>query len=81
MAVYGPNAMSHPAIVKWCQQFEPGRTDVGDADREERLLSTLTTEDNIRIIDEMIRRNCSVNVREIAQQFSISLASAHSIVL
>ncbi|GBO12353.1 hypothetical protein AVEN_3495-1 [Araneus ventricosus] len=27
---YGPHAMSRPAIVRWCQQFEDGRTDLTD---------------------------------------------------
>ncbi|PSN35181.1 hypothetical protein C0J52_22406 [Blattella germanica] len=47
MVVYGSNAMSCPAIVKWCQQFEQGHTDVGDADQEGRPL-TSTKEDNIQ---------------------------------
>ncbi|GBM03579.1 hypothetical protein AVEN_203157-1 [Araneus ventricosus] len=35
-AVYGPHAMSSPAIVKWCQQFEDGRTDLTDSERQGR---------------------------------------------
>ncbi|PSN42048.1 hypothetical protein C0J52_22056 [Blattella germanica] len=72
--------MSHPAIVKWCQEFEQGCTDVGDADQEERT-STSTIEDIIQKIDEMICSNCRVSITEIAQQFIISIGSAHSIVL
>ncbi|GBO22904.1 hypothetical protein AVEN_17615-1 [Araneus ventricosus] len=30
------SAMSRPAIVKWCQQFEDGRTDLTDAKRQRR---------------------------------------------
>ncbi|GBL85944.1 hypothetical protein AVEN_63249-1 [Araneus ventricosus] len=33
-AVYGPHAMSRPAVVKWCQQLEDGRTDLTDAERQ-----------------------------------------------
>ncbi|GBO06116.1 hypothetical protein AVEN_201659-1 [Araneus ventricosus] len=37
-AVYRPgkHAMSRTAIVKWCQQFEDGRTDLSDAERQGR---------------------------------------------
>ncbi|GBM97566.1 hypothetical protein AVEN_143799-1 [Araneus ventricosus] len=35
-AVYEPHAMSRPAIVKWCQQFEDGCTDLTDAERQGR---------------------------------------------
>ncbi|GBN37807.1 hypothetical protein AVEN_102211-1 [Araneus ventricosus] len=37
-AVYRPepHAMPRPAIVKWCQQFEDGRTDLSDAERQGR---------------------------------------------
>ncbi|GBL91783.1 hypothetical protein AVEN_185542-1 [Araneus ventricosus] len=35
-AVFGPHAMSRPAIVKWCQQFEDDRTDLTDAERQGR---------------------------------------------
>ncbi|GBN57698.1 hypothetical protein AVEN_251520-1 [Araneus ventricosus] len=33
-AAYGSHAMSRPAIVKWCQQFKDGRTDLTDAERK-----------------------------------------------
>ncbi|PSN53764.1 hypothetical protein C0J52_06228 [Blattella germanica] len=58
--MYGPNAMSCPAIVKWYQQFEQGRTDVGDADREVRP-TTSTTKDSIQKVNEMIRSNHRVS--------------------
>ncbi|GBN86535.1 hypothetical protein AVEN_61581-1 [Araneus ventricosus] len=36
-AVYGPHVMSRPVIVKWCQHFEDGRTDLTDAERQGRI--------------------------------------------
>ncbi|PSN49427.1 hypothetical protein C0J52_06598 [Blattella germanica] len=72
--------MSRPAIVKWCQQFEQGRTDVSDADLEGRP-STSTTEDNIQKVDEMISCNHKVSITEIAQQFSTLIGSSDSIFL
>ena len=31
---YGPHAMLRPVIVKWCQQFEVGRTHLINAERK-----------------------------------------------
>ncbi|GBN33357.1 hypothetical protein AVEN_98008-1 [Araneus ventricosus] len=36
MAVYGPHALSRPTTLKWCQQFEDGRTYLTDAARQGR---------------------------------------------
>ena len=79
LAVYGPNAISRPAIVKWCQQVDQGRTDLNDGHRAGRP-STSTTDGIVQAIEEMVRSNRRVTVAEIAEQMRISIGSAHSIV-
>ena len=71
--------MSLPAIVKWCQQFDQDRTDVNDGQGAGRP-STLTTEENVQAMEEMVRNNRRVTMVEIAEQMRISVDSAHSIV-
>ena len=63
LAVYGPNAIPRPAIVKWCLQFDQGRTDVNDGPRAGDP-STSTTDDNVRAIKGMVRSNRRVTMAE-----------------
>ncbi|GBL93444.1 hypothetical protein AVEN_59653-1 [Araneus ventricosus] len=73
-AVYGPHAMSHPAIVKWCQQFEDGRTDLNDAERQGRP-TTVSTSDMVQRVGDIILSNGRVSVAHIAQDSEISAGS------
>ena len=79
LAVYGPHAISRPAIVKWYQQFDQGRTGLGDDHREGRPL-TSTTDNNVQAIKEIIRNNRRVTIADIAEQLRMSIGSAHAIV-
>ena len=60
MAVYGPNAMSRSAIVKWCQQFEAMQMRV-------MLIKNEDHQHRPQKIDDMIRSNQRVIITEIAQ--------------
>ncbi|GBM47053.1 hypothetical protein AVEN_68373-1 [Araneus ventricosus] len=48
--------MSHPAIVKWCQQFEDGRTDLTDAERQGRR-TTVSTSGMVLRVEGIILSN------------------------
>ena len=77
LVVYGPHAISRPAIVKWCQLFDQGRTDLGDEHREGR---PSTTDNNVQAIEEMIRNNHRVTIADVAEKLRMSIGSAHAIV-
>ncbi|GBM94961.1 hypothetical protein AVEN_265274-1 [Araneus ventricosus] len=64
-AVYGPHAMSRPATVKWCQQFEDGRTDLTDAKRQGRP-TTVSTSDMVQRVEDIILSNGRVSVAHTA---------------
>ncbi|GBM67454.1 hypothetical protein AVEN_124050-1 [Araneus ventricosus] len=74
---YAPHAMSRPAIVKWCQQFEDGSTDLADAERQGR---PTTTSDMVQKVEDIILNNRRVSVAHIAQELGISVGIADSIV-
>ena len=57
--------MSFSAIVKWRQQFEDGRTDITDAEREGRS-TTVNTPDMVQRVEDIIRSNRRVSVAHIA---------------
>ncbi|GBN06724.1 hypothetical protein AVEN_119432-1, partial [Araneus ventricosus] len=60
-AMYGPHAMSRPAMVKWWQQFEDGRTDLTDAEGQGRP-TTVSTSDMVQRLEDIILRNRRVSV-------------------
>ncbi|GBM75462.1 hypothetical protein AVEN_98281-1 [Araneus ventricosus] len=68
--------MSHLAIVRWCQQFEDDRTDLNDAERQGRRPIT----DMVQRVEYIILSNRRVSVAHNAQEYGISVGSAHSIV-
>ncbi|GBO44481.1 hypothetical protein AVEN_174931-1 [Araneus ventricosus] len=65
--------MSRPAIVKWCQRFEDGGTDLTDG------RPTTVTSDMVQRVEDIIPSNRRVSVAHIAQELGISVGSAHSI--
>ena len=69
LAVYGPYAISRPAIVIWCEQFDQGRTDVNDGNRPERPSTSII--DNVQAIEEMVRSHRRVTIAEIAEQMRV----------
>ena len=57
--------MSRPAIVKWCQMSEDGRTDLTDAEREGRP-EIVSAPDIVQRVEDIIRSNCKVREAHIA---------------
>ncbi|KAF8771957.1 Protein GVQW3 like protein [Argiope bruennichi] len=66
-------------ILKWCQQFEDGRTDLTDVERQGRLIM-VSTSDMVLWVEDIILSNRRVSIAYIAQNKGISVDSAHSIV-
>ncbi|KAF8794184.1 hypothetical protein HNY73_002188 [Argiope bruennichi] len=66
-------------IVKWFQQLEYGRTDFIDMERQRRP-TTVSTSDMVQRVEDNILSNSRVSIAHIAQDFGISVGSAHSIV-
>ena len=63
--VNGLHAMSLPAILKFCQMFEDGRTHLIDAERKGRP-ATVSTQDMGQRVEDIIRSNCEVKEAHIA---------------
>ena len=57
--------MSCLAIVKWCQMFEDGLTDLTDAEREGKP-ETVSTPDIVRRAEDIIRNDCKASEAHIA---------------
>ncbi|GBM32174.1 hypothetical protein AVEN_136724-1 [Araneus ventricosus] len=73
-AVYVPHAMSRPAVVKWCQQFEDCRTNLTDVERQGRP-ATVSTSDIVQRMEDIILNNGRVSVAHTAQNVGISVGS------
>ena len=78
-AIYGERAISRPGIVKWCQQFDGGRTDITDKYREGRPVTSSSVA-NIDRVDAINKDNRHIKLQEIASMLNISYASVFSIV-
>ena len=63
--VHGPHGISCPAIVKWCQMFQDGRTDLVDAEREGRA-AKMSTPDTVQRVEDNIRSDCKVKKANVA---------------
>ncbi|GBL69219.1 hypothetical protein AVEN_98399-1 [Araneus ventricosus] len=69
--------MPRPAIVKWCQQFEDGRIDLTDEERQGSP-TTVRTSDMVQQVEDIILSSRRVSVADISQELGISVGSAHS---
>ena len=68
--VYGDNAMKKTAVYKWVKSFSEGGESVTDEERSGRPV-TSRTEENIAKIRQIVRKNCRLTVRSIAEQVNI----------
>jgi len=68
--IYGDNAMKKTAVYEWVKRFSEGRESVTD---DERLgwPATSRTEENIAKVRQIVRENCWLTVRSIAEQVNI----------
>jgi len=65
--VYGDNAMKKTAVYKWVKRFSEGRESVTDKERTGRP-ATSRTEENIAKIRQILRENCWLTGKSIAEQ-------------
>ena len=77
---YGESAMSKTVVYEWYKRFQDGREDVEDDERPGRP-STLTTDENMGKVKEMVMNDRRIIIREVADAVGISIGSCHEIVL
>ncbi|PNF35416.1 hypothetical protein B7P43_G01737 [Cryptotermes secundus] len=76
--VYGDNAMKKTAVHKWAKRFSAGRESVTDEERSGRP-ATSRTGKNIAKVRQIVRENCRLTVRGIAQQAKIDRETVRKI--
>jgi transposase len=62
--------MGASSVRRWVKHFKDGNTDIADQPRSGRP-RTAATEHNKQKVDELIRQNRRVTVREIASQLGV----------
>ena len=73
---YGDRCMSGTQVYEWTEKFKNGVTSVEDSPRPGPAF-TLVTEDNIAAVENVIRENRRVTVKEVESLLDISVGSAH----
>ena len=68
--VYRDNAMKKTAVYKWVKHVSEGRECVTDEERPGESAAS-RTEENIAKIRQIVRDNCRLTVRSIAEQVKI----------
>jgi len=76
--VYGDNAMKKTAIYKWVKHFSEGRESVTDEERSGRP-ETSRTEENIAKVHQILRENCRLTVRSIAERVNVDRETVRKI--
>ena len=76
---YGDRCMSRTKVYEWTEKSKNGVTSVEDSPRP-GLAFTAVTEDNIAAVENVIRENRHVTVKEVASILDISVGSAHHII-
>ena len=71
MEVYGKECMSRTRVFEWHKRFREGRTDVEHDERSRRSTISKTT-NNIREIENIVRKDCWLTTRLIAERMSIA---------
>ena len=74
---FGEEAMCRTQTYEWWKHFREGRTSVDD---DPRLgLPSMSENDNVAKVREIIRSNRHLTVREVAEEVSISKTVCHEI--
>ncbi|GFO20487.1 histone-lysine N-methyltransferase SETMAR [Plakobranchus ocellatus] len=76
---YGEGAMSRSRVYQWCTWFGEGRTSLGDEPKSGRP-KTSANEENTTRVDELIRCDRRMKIREIALKLEIPKSTVHEIV-
>jgi transposase len=72
--VYGDAAVSRKAVYKWFERFR-GRAESTEDEQRSGRPSTSTTDENVSKINEMIRANRGLTIREISTALNVSFGS------
>ncbi|GFO19279.1 histone-lysine N-methyltransferase SETMAR [Plakobranchus ocellatus] len=75
---YGKGAMSRSRVYQWCTWFGEGRTSLGDEPKSGGP-KTSTNEENTTRVDELIRCDRRMKIREIALKLEIPKSTVHEI--
>ena len=77
--VYGDETMSRSRVFEWHKRFKEGHEDVEDNSRSGRP-STSRTVDNVECMKQMVRGDCRLTVRMIADKLEINRDSVWKII-
>ena len=77
--VYGDETLSRSHVFEWHKQFKEGREDVEDDSRSGRPSSSRTA-DNVERVKQMVRGDCRLTVRMIADELEINRDSVWKII-
>lgn len=78
-AQFGDATLSRTQVFDWAKKFKEGR-EVVENESHQRRPRTSVTEDNIRLIRDLIEGDRRLTVDEIAREVQISHGSVHSII-
>jgi len=70
--------MSRTQCYEWFKRFKESRMSVGEDPRPGRS-STSTKDDHVERVRAVIRGNCPLTLREVADEVDISIGSCHQI--
>ncbi|GFO13271.1 histone-lysine N-methyltransferase SETMAR [Plakobranchus ocellatus] len=76
---YGEGAMSRSRVYQWCTWFGESRTSLGAEPKSGRP-KTSTNEENTTLVEELIRCDRRMKIREIALKLEIPKSTVHEIV-
>jgi len=75
---YGEDCLSRTQCHEWYQRFKSGRTSIEDDPKSGRP-STSMDDDHVEKVLDLIRQNCRLTVREVAEEVAICKSSCHQI--
>ena len=64
--VYGDECLSRTQVFEWFKRFKEGMEEIGDDQRPGRP-STSKTDANIEKVGEIVRQNCRLSIRAVAE--------------
>ena len=69
--VYGDEYLSHIQVFEWFKRFKEGREEIRD-DLHPGHPSTSKTDANIEKVSEIVRQNCRLSIRAVAELINIT---------
>ena len=76
--VYGDERLSRTQVFEWFKRFKGGREKNGD-DQRPGHPSTSKTDANIEKVGEIVRRNCCLSIRAVAELINIDMETVRHI--